>query len=288
MLTHSSYLFSPLTLMVVASRSTSTFHNAAVLGSLALAQYGQGLASMLVLSLASLFSVYPLLLVPPVILLARDASARGPAGRVPSAATLVAAFVAAIVSFQYLAWELTGRAPIMTATYETVLLLTDLTPNVGLWWYFFIEMFEDFRSFFLCVFQLHLVVYVAPVCIRLRNDPLFAACTLLGLIAVFKPYPSLADTNLYWSTLPIWSHLFGKMRYTFLLSIVVAYCAVFGPSFYYLWIHTGSGNANFFYAITLVWALAQGWLVSDVVFAHLRHDLDLQDPSNVGKEVVLD
>jgi hypothetical protein len=46
--------------------------------------------------------------------------------------------------------------------------VADLTPNVGFSWYFFIEMFDHFRSFFLAVFQLHLVAYVAPVCIKLK------------------------------------------------------------------------------------------------------------------------
>jgi len=31
--------------------------------------------------------------------------------------------------------------------------LPDLTPNPGLWWYFFTEMFDHFRPFFLMVFS---------------------------------------------------------------------------------------------------------------------------------------
>ena len=31
--------------------------------------------------------------------------------------------------------------------------MPDLTPNVGMWWYFFTEMFDHFRPFFLGVFQ---------------------------------------------------------------------------------------------------------------------------------------
>src|SRR5436853_7765493 len=38
----------------------------------------------------------------------------------------------------------------MASTYGVHLLLPDLTPNVGLWWSFFIEMFVSFREFFLC------------------------------------------------------------------------------------------------------------------------------------------
>lgn len=33
------------------------------------------------------------------------------------------------------------------------LMLPDLTPNPGLWWYFFTEMFDHFRPFFLMVFS---------------------------------------------------------------------------------------------------------------------------------------
>jgi len=32
------------------------------------------------------------------------------------------------------------------------LTLPDLTPNCGFWWYFFTEMFDHFRPFFLMVF----------------------------------------------------------------------------------------------------------------------------------------
>lgn len=42
--------------------------------------------------------------------------------------------------------------------------VSDLTPNVGMWWYFFTEMFDHFRSFFLGVFQVSLL---PPLCAQL-------------------------------------------------------------------------------------------------------------------------
>lgn len=48
------------------------------------------------------------------------------------------------------------------------LTLPDLVPTIGLWWYFFTEIFDTFRNFFLGVFQLHMVVYVVPLCIKIR------------------------------------------------------------------------------------------------------------------------
>ncbi|EEB95213.1 hypothetical protein MPER_05854, partial [Moniliophthora perniciosa FA553] len=38
-------------------------------------------------------------------------------------------------------------------TWGASLTLPDLTPNTGLWWYFFTEMFDHFRPFFLMVFS---------------------------------------------------------------------------------------------------------------------------------------
>lgn len=48
------------------------------------------------------------------------------------------------------------------------LTIPDLTPTIGLGWYFFIEMFDHFRAFFVGVFQLHILAYVAPLTIAYK------------------------------------------------------------------------------------------------------------------------
>ncbi|KAG8892699.1 hypothetical protein FRB99_002496, partial [Tulasnella sp. 403] len=93
-------------------------------------------------------------------------------------------------------------------TWGASLLLPDLTPNPGLWWYFFTEMFDHFRSFFLVVFSMHLVIYVAPLCIKFSHDPLYATFILQGVIATFKPYPTLADPGLFVSMFTIFPEVF--------------------------------------------------------------------------------
>jgi phosphatidylinositol glycan class U len=105
----------------------------------------------------------------------------------------------------------TGRSwEFLSSTYGVHLLLPDLTPNVGLWWYFFIEMFDSFREFFLGVFWLHLGSYVPGLCIRLRKQPLLVITTLLAIFAIFKPYPSISDTSLYFALLPLYRHIFPR------------------------------------------------------------------------------
>lgn len=166
---------------------------------------------MLALGLASYLSLYPVLLLPPLLLLCYDKSRmrRKMTSSLSFFLTYAIVFFGSIAWFLYISYLLMGRSwEFLLSTYGVHLLLPDLTPNVGLWWYFFIEMFDSFREFFLGVFWLHLGSYVAGLCIRLRKQPLFVIVTLLGIFAIFKPYPSISDTSLYFALLPLYRHLF--------------------------------------------------------------------------------
>jgi phosphatidylinositol glycan class U len=70
------------------------------------------------------------------------------------------------------------------------------------------------------------------------------------------------------------------MRYVFLAFSMLSYATLLGPAFLHLWIYAGSGNANFFYAITLVYSLAQIILVMDALYAMVRVDWETHE----GKE----
>ena len=63
---------------------------------------------------------------------------------------------------------------------------------------------------------------------------------------------------------------------------MLSYAVLLGPAFLHLWMYAGSGNANFFYAITLVYSLAQIILVADALYAMVRVDWE----TNEGKEAV--
>jgi GPI-anchor transamidase subunit U len=230
--------------------------------------------------------MYPALLLPPLVLLAYD---RQHSSTRISSITLFAgvAVLTATVCLSTLfviSYFLTGSWEFFSSTYGIQLTLTDLTPNVGLWWYFFVEMFDSFRSFFLGVFWLHLSSYVGGLSIRIRSQPLAVLTIILGIFSIFKPYPSIADISLFLAVLPLFRHVFPLMRYTFFAASTILYSAFLGPAFYYLWIYAGSGNANFFYAITLVWSLGQSLLVSDLTFAVLRDEWEVERPEMVGKE----
>ena len=211
-LTGYSYLFNPFTIATCIGRPTSVFTNCAILHAIANAVSGKPVSSVLALGLASYLSLYPALLLAPLILLCYDRQARDTKAP-PSIGAFtvkhVLVFFAAAIWFLYISNILTGGSwEFLSSTYGVHLLLPDLTPNVGLWWYFFIEMFDSFREFFLGVFWLHLAGYVGGLCVRVRKQPLFIITALLGIFAVFKPYPSLSDTSLYFAMLPLYRHIF--------------------------------------------------------------------------------
>ena len=75
------------------------------------------------------------------------------------------------------------------------------------------------------------------------------------------------------------------MRYSFFTATTILYATLLGPAFYYLWIYAGSGNANFFYAITLVWSLGLSVVVADSLYAALRDEWEVERPEMKDKDV---
>jgi phosphatidylinositol glycan class U len=75
------------------------------------------------------------------------------------------------------------------------------------------------------------------------------------------------------------------MRYSFLAIATLMYATLLGPAFYHLWIYAGSGNANFFYAITLVWSLALIILIGDLLHAVIRDEVEAERPELKDKDV---
>lgn len=206
------FLFNPFTIATCLGRSTSVVTTTGILYAVSNAVCGNSLNAMLALGFASYLSIYPALLFIPLVILCYDIQVQG-AKAPPSAAVfalkhfgILLASVAGLLGISALIigdfWEF------ISATYGFQLLVPDLTPNIGLWWYFFIEIFDSFREFFLGVFWLHLAGYVGGLTVRLRRQPLFVVTALLGIFAIFKPYPSLSDASLYFALLPLYRHLF--------------------------------------------------------------------------------
>ncbi|KRZ49917.1 Phosphatidylinositol glycan anchor biosynthesis class U protein [Trichinella nativa] len=165
-------------------------------------------------------------------------------------------FLQCLGCFALLSYLCFGDWSFLNSTIGAVLTLSDLTPNFGLYWYYFVEMFDHFRLFFLFVFHLCPFIYTIPLAINLRKDAFFLIYIQLLITTLFKSYPSIADFAVAYSLVPCFAHLF-HMQYRYLILFTWFTCMVLSPVMWYLWIDQGSANANFFFAVTLVYLVAQ-------------------------------
>ena len=137
-----------------------------------------------------------------------------------------------------------------------------------------------------------------------RKDPLFAVTIQYGVICIFKSYSALGDFALWHTLLVAYSELHTRTssRIVFitdyisprahsqrseinailcspdlatplLLISLTLYSLCLFPTFHHLWLYSGSGNANFFYASTLVWAISQGGILLDFLSAKGRREI---------------
>lgn len=227
-LTLPSFLYNPFTILTCLARSTSALTNMFILTAMAKAAQGASINFILAVSFAAYLGMHPILLFPPLLVLLYDARA-AKTKSTPNAWSFAIAHTIGLAAVSGVLLSasalLTGSWDYLAATYGVRLLLPDLTPNVGLWWYFFIEMFDSFREFFLGVFWLHAASYMPGLTIRLHKQPLFVACTLTGIFAVFTPYPSIADAALYLSLVPLFRHLFPRKSDNRLYKIPTNICS---------------------------------------------------------------
>ncbi|KAF9979486.1 hypothetical protein BGZ75_009627 [Mortierella antarctica] len=236
------YLFNPYTIASCIGRSTILYSNMAVVAGIWMGMKGNKGLAMFSVAAAAYLSLYPAMLIVPVILL------------------------------------LARNDTVQDQKKKIALMVSDLTPNLGLFWYFFIEMFDQFRPFFILVFQIHVFIFAAPISIKLRNRPLFVSFLLCTVMGTFKGYPSFGDASLYLGLLPLCSEIFKYMRYSFLIVNLFLYSSLLAPIFWYLWVYVGSGNANFFYAIGLVYGIGEIILMIDTTYALARRDFEAQSP----------
>lgn len=58
--------------------------------------------------------------------------------------------------------------------------------------YFFAEVFDFFRNFFLIVFHVNILFMILPLAIRLNHRPCFLVFVYLAISSMLKSYPSVS------------------------------------------------------------------------------------------------
>ncbi|KAL7999767.1 putative GPI transamidase subunit PIG-U [Plasmopara halstedii] len=262
-------LMNPYSLASTIAMSSTVFTHMAMLYSLVFASEGAIAASMMCVAVGTYLSVYPFVLMVPIVLMLRTVK---PIPVMPLILKCFAMFSFWLSILLYLSWNLSGGWEFFQETYVWVAMYSDLTPNIGIFWYFFTEVFDRFIPYFLFVLHLHPLIYVAPIYLRLAHRPQAYACVLIGIFSLFQAYPSFGDFGFFLTMLALHpkSIMMIENRFLYVLGLGVATCML--PVMWFLWLFPASGNANFFYNQTLVYQIFNSQLITAFVGATMKRD----------------
>ncbi|KAL4155806.1 hypothetical protein PRNP1_007908 [Phytophthora ramorum] len=277
-------LLNPYSLGSSVAMSTVSFTHLTVLYSLVFASEGAVVASMMCVAVGTYLSVYPFFLMVPIVLLLRSPKTAERDGsdesvKEPSLVFLVVrclvAFAVWLAVLLYLSFSLSGDWGFLEETYVWVAKYSDLTPNIGIFWYFFMEVFDRFIPYFLFVMHLHPVIYVVPIYLRLAPRPQAYACALIGIFTLFQAYPSFGDFGFFLSMLALHPKTIMTIenRFVYVIGLGVATCML--PVMWFLWLFPASGNANFFYNQTLVYQIFNSQIITAFVAATMKRDKEV-------------
>ncbi|XP_042197863.1 phosphatidylinositol glycan anchor biosynthesis class U protein [Callorhinchus milii] len=273
------YMLNPFTVLTCVAKSTCAINNAIIAAFMLATVKGSAFLSAIFLALSTYQSLYTITLFAPGLLyLAQKhylfVSLKCPAFWAYSVKYAMM-FLGCLLVTTCLSFFLLSSWDFIPSVYGFTLSVPDLTPNIGLFWYFFAEMFEHFRLFFLFVFQINVFFYTLPLSLKLRDHPMFFMFIQIAIIAIFKSYPTVGDVAMYMALLPMWSHLYRFLRNIFVVTCILITTSFLFPVLWHLWIYAGSANSNFYYAITLAFNVGQILLVSDYFYAYLRREYHL-------------
>ncbi|KAI5961685.1 hypothetical protein KGF57_001619 [Candida theae] len=278
------YLFNPLIILTNLSHSTVVFTWYFIIESLVQITLKKNIVrSMIAFAVATYSSFNALYLFPSIIGLGLKSLPISPAKilRVSLAVYFgsVALLVLASVAF-------TSSWRFIDSCYLTVIYFKKITPNVGLWWYLFTEMFEFFTPFYLGMFNLYSFSFIIPIAMRLYEskstpklgDSFLAVLVSLLWISFTKSYPTVGDLGFALSILPIFKgSVLPYCKLIFISGITLVTTLILSPIFYYCWIVLGSGNANFFYSINLIWGGVHILVMMDLLWAKLIVDYGVEN-----------
>jgi len=278
------YLFNPLIILTNLSHSTVVFTWYFIVESLTqIVQKRNIVRSMIAFAVATYLSFNALYLFPSVLGLALKTFSTTTTKLLRAS---LAVYFGSLLLLGLASFAFTSSWKFVDNCYLAVIYFKKITPNVGLWWYLFTEMFEFFTPFYLGMFNLYSFSFILPIAMRLfesnatpeLGDSFLAVLLSLLWISFTKPYPTIGDLGFALSILPIFKGTvlpYCKLIYVSSLTLVTS--LILSPIFYYCWIVLGNGNANFFYSINLIWGGVHILILMDLLWAKLIVDYGVEN-----------
>lgn len=287
------YLFNPLMILTNWSHSTATFSYFLVIELVAQVVVDcNPFRAMIALAVAAYLSLTPAFLVVPIIALAYTVSPERDLTRI--AVQGGAIFFASLATLLLLSFVLSGSPDFLYQCYGNVLFFDKFSPNMGLWWYIFTEMFDYFTPLYKGIFNLYHVIFVVPITVRFferASEPHLGDCFLAVVMAhtwlsFSKSYPIIGDLGFVLSMLPIFKNtVIPHTKFMLINALMLIVCLLLAPIFYYCWIVLGNGNSNFFFSMSLIWGGVYVIIFLDFIWGRLVFDYcqshNIKDKTNL-------
>lgn len=276
----SFYLFNPLLILSNMSKSTLIFTNFFIIESLHQLLLKRNFKrSMVTLAVATYLSLTPIFMVFSILCLGQAALQLSKSQIFKAVIVYISVVVFLLIS----SYAALGSTDFINQTYGTIVLHNKMSPNMGLWWYLFAEMFEFFTPFYTGLFNLYSFIFIIPIGLRFLEVDKIAGDSFLGVVITYiwlsftKSYPTFGDLAFGISLLPIFKDtVIPQFKYSVFIGLGMLVSVLLAPIFYYCWIVLGNGNSNFFYSINLVWGVVHIIILLDLIWGKLTYDYLLQ------------
>ncbi|CAL8104190.1 unnamed protein product [Calicophoron daubneyi] len=276
------YCFNPYSVFSYAAQSTSIIWNIVNLWILITCCKGQLFLSACLCAIGCYLRLYPGYLLFPVIASAYNSSKSNSAvGRFIKILSPVGGFLIVLTGLMYASFILEDKSwAFISSVYIHQIRMADYTPQLGVYWYFFAEMFEHFEELFIWVFQILLASLVVGMTMRFHYDPTYLAWLITLITNVLQPYYCVGEFGYLLSVLFVWSYLRQYARMAIPTFCILLSAVVLAPLFHYMWLQPGVANANFYFAICMVHGVGHVTLVTDLLNSYTKREFFLR----VGSE----
>eukprot|EP00568_Trieres_chinensis_P019000 CAMPEP_0183319020 /NCGR_PEP_ID=MMETSP0160_2-20130417/62327_1 /TAXON_ID=2839 ORGANISM="Odontella Sinensis, Strain Grunow 1884" /NCGR_SAMPLE_ID=MMETSP0160_2 /ASSEMBLY_ACC=CAM_ASM_000250 /LENGTH=537 /DNA_ID=CAMNT_0025485407 /DNA_START=1 /DNA_END=1614 /DNA_ORIENTATION=+ len=154
---------------------------------------------------------------------------------------------------------------------------SDLSPNLGMHWYFFVQMFDRFRKYFAVLFNGIPYIFIAPMTTRLGSYPIPLATSFFILGTLLKPVQTAHDLTISLAMIGMSPRSIIRMSNVSLVCLfALAVPFLLFVMDYWLWLETGSGNANYMYFQCLAYNVFFGIISLDFISATVKRDKALR------------
>lgn len=185
----------------------------------------------------------------------------------------VSTFVGTLGSLLALSYVVAGyNWDFIFHSYLSNVFALNTTPNMGVFWYMYVEMFDHFNTFFVWTMQLIIFATCIGLSLRFYKDPLFLALALNMSTGILRPYNSIAELGCSLALASQWHHLIKFYKSTVLSVSFLFISLILSPLFHFTWLRTATSNANFYFSAALIHALGRVEIVARGMRAYLKYD----------------